>query len=289
MSSTILHKIQEQAISSHLARVLIQKENDVLLNWGKPHSLLQSYSITKSIMGLAIGILWDQKRIKDLQTPLYHFFPEWGQGYKQQITLWHLLTHTSGLQDDPTYEDIIRAPDAVQLSLCAELTSLPGEKYNYNNKATNLIPGVIQKITGKSADDFIKEVLFTPLKMQNFEWRYDQVGHIYGASGLKISAEELIKIGQLIFDQGSWKGASVLSQEWISFMTTKTSIGTPTCGLLWWIYENPYIIAAQGHLGQRLYIYPEKKIIAVQQYDRDGDSSSQPHPIVDLRELIINL
>ncbi|MBN9343033.1 MAG: hypothetical protein BGO76_02235 [Caedibacter sp. 38-128] len=289
MSSKTLNDIQEQAIASNLARVFIQQGNHVLLDWGKPQTLLQSYSITKSIMGLAMGLLWDQKLINELHTPIYHFFPEWDQGYKQQVTLWHLLTHTSGLQDDPTYEDIIRAPDSIQLALCAELTSLPGEKYNYNNKATNLIPGVIERITGKSAENFINESLFNPLKIQNFEWRQDKKGNIYGAAGLKIAAEELIKIGKLVLDKGQWDGNSLLSHEWLSLMTTKTSIGTPACGLLWWIYENPTIIAAQGYLGQRLYIYPEKQIIGVQQYDRDENPSNQPHNIVDLRELITQL
>lgn len=289
MLSPILNEIQKQAHASHLARVFIQQENTVLLDWGASQTLLQSFSITKSIMGLVIGVLWDQRIIHDLHTPLYHFFPEWDQGHKQHITLWHLLTHTSGLQDDPTYEDIIRSPDAVQLALCAELTSLPGDKYSYNNKATNLIPGVIQQITGKPAENVIQEFLFNPLKIENFEWRKDKKGTIYGASGLKITAEELIKIGKLVLDKGQWNGVPLLSQEWISLMTTKTSIGTPACGLLWWVYENPKIIAAQGYLGQRLYIYPEKKIIAVQQYDRDGHPSSQPHNLVDLRELITHL
>lgn len=289
MSSKTLKDIQAKAIASNLARVFIQQESKVLLDWGKPQALLQSYSITKSIMGLAIGFLWDQKLINDIHTPIYYFFPEWDQGHKQQITLWHLLTHTSGLQDDPTYEDIIRAPDSIQLALCAELTSLPGEKYNYNNKATNLIPGVIERITRKSAENFINETLFNPLKIRNFEWRQDKRGNIYGASGLKIAAEELIKIGKLVLDRGEWDKNSLLSQAWLSLMTTKTSIGAPACGLLWWIYENPTIIAAQGYLGQRLYIYPEKQIIAVQQYDREENPSSQPHNIIDLRELITQL
>ena len=106
MSSKILDCIREKAIASNLARVLICREKEVLFSWGKPHALLQSYSITKSIMGLAMGFLWDKKIINELHTPLCRFFPEWDQGHKQQITLWHLLTHTSGLQDDPTYEDI---------------------------------------------------------------------------------------------------------------------------------------------------------------------------------------
>jgi len=289
MSSKILDCIREKAIASNLARVLICREKEVLFSWGKPHALLQSYSITKSIMGLAMGFLWDKKIINELHTPLCRFFPEWDQGHKQQITLWHLLTHTSGLQDDPTYEDIIRAPDAVQLALCAELTSLPGEKYNYNNKATNLIPGLINRMIAQSPENFINKHLFGPLGIKNFEWRKDRVGNIYGASGLKITAEELMKIGKFILDKGQWRGDQLLSQEWLSFMTTKTSLETPACGLLWWIYENPTIIAAQGYLGQRLYIFPEKKIVAVQQYDRDETPSNQPHNIVDLRELITHL
>lgn len=289
MTVEILKEIEKQAHDSNLARVLIYQNGKALLNWGAADSLLQSYSITKSIMSLAIGRLWDKKLIPDLQTPVHHFFPEWDQGYKQQITLWHLLTHTSGLQDDPTYEDIIRAPDSMQLTLCAELTSSPGEKYLYNNKATNLLPGIIEKVTGSPAEDFINEFLFFPLNIENFEWRKDKKGHIYGASGLKIAAEELIKIGALILKQGQWEGASLLSQEWLTQMVQKTSSAVPACGLLWWIYENPTIIAAQGYLGQRLYIYPEKRLIAVQQYDRDGDPSSQPHTVVDLRELISRL
>lgn len=61
----------------------------------KPIELM---SVTKSIVSLAVGILIKQNRISSLETPVHEFFSEWNHGLKKEVTLKHILNHTSGLK-----------------------------------------------------------------------------------------------------------------------------------------------------------------------------------------------
>lgn len=68
--------------------------------------------------------------ITSIDDPVFKYYPEWRQGQKQNITLRHVLTHTSGLQDPGNSSDVERSPDAVRLALAAELSDPAGTSGN---------------------------------------------------------------------------------------------------------------------------------------------------------------
>jgi len=87
-------------------------------------------------------------------------------------TLRHILSHTSGLQNVPdTRVEIYPSPDFVQLALAAELKYPPGAKFEYNNKAVNLLAGVVERASGKKHDEFMRDEVFTPLGIREFSWQ----------------------------------------------------------------------------------------------------------------------
>src|SRR6056297_572285 len=57
---------------------------------------VQSMSITKSVVGLVYAKLFSEGMIDSLSTPVARYYPEWRQGQKKDITVRHLLNHTSG-------------------------------------------------------------------------------------------------------------------------------------------------------------------------------------------------
>lgn len=220
--------------------VVVLRDGKVVVEYhAEGYSLkTETMSATKSITALAIAFLVEDGKAS-FDDPVYEFFPEWKQGRKQQITLRHLLSHTSGLQADRTTgSEIYPSPDFVKLALAAELSSAPGAEFFYNNKAANLLPGIVRGATGKRMDEYLAEKLFAPLEIEEFGWSLDRAGNPHGMSGLQLNAADFAKIGQLMLDGGRWNGRQLLSKKIVDELMTKSQDLNPGCGLMWWLgYE----------------------------------------------------
>lgn len=225
--------------------LVILKDGEVAYKnyFGKPEQKIEAMSATKSVVGLAVGLLIDHGYLKDIDQSVSSFFPEWKQGRKKKITVRHLLTHTSGLQNVPNAGiEVEVAPDGVQLALAAELESEPGSAYSYNNKATNLIAGVVERASGMKLDVFLKRYLFNEIGVTDIGWRTDKTGNPQGMAGLQIRPEDLAKVGQLILNGGKWDGKQVISQKWLEQSFSPTALRQES-GLLWWlIYEKQFMV-----------------------------------------------
>jgi len=137
-----------RAQATHSDAVVVRRHNAVIAAWSSAPTAtpILTMSCTKSIVSLAIGTLLDDGHLTSIDQPVYEIYPEWRQGHKQRITLRHVLTHTSGVQDHPNAGlELEPSPDWVQLALAAELAELPGERFRYNNKAVNLLAGIVQQ------------------------------------------------------------------------------------------------------------------------------------------------
>ncbi|MEO7969810.1 MAG: serine hydrolase domain-containing protein [bacterium] len=87
---------------------------------------------------------------------------------KQAITLDHLLWHRSGLTPSQTMspgDDFSDRDKRVRQILEAPLNFQPGERYQYNNAAYNLLAAIIEKVSGQSYQQFLYEELFKPAGM----------------------------------------------------------------------------------------------------------------------------
>lgn len=233
-----LQQLLERGRQTHSSAVLVLQDGREIGHY-YPHDKvpgpIELMSVTKSVVALGIGQLIDQGRIKSLDQPVADFYPEWKQGQKQKITVRMLLDHTSGLQNFPTTgPEIYPAPDAVQLALAAELTSTPGESFAYNNKAVNLLAGLVEKASGRPMDAFFRDGLFKAMGIHPGPWTKDATGHPYAMAGLSLTAADAAKIGQLLLDDGRWNGRTLISAGYMKAMLTPSQ-AMPACGLLWWL------------------------------------------------------
>jgi len=231
--------------------LVILKDGEVAYKnyFAKPEKPIEAMSATKSIVSLAIGLLIDNGHLKNLDVPVSEIYPEWRQGKKRLITVRHLLEHTSGLQNLANAGiEVETSPDVVQLALAAEVDHEPGTKFSYNNKATNLLSGVVERASGMKLDAFLKRHLFDELAISDVSWRTDAKGNPLGMAGLQIKAEDLAKIGQLILDKGKWEGKQVISEQWLN-QSFAPLAASPESGLMWWlIYEKQYMVIDDAFL-----------------------------------------
>jgi CubicO group peptidase (beta-lactamase class C family) len=232
-----VERLLAEAGTSRTSALVLLVDGKVAGEWyfGGWTTRIETMSVTKSVVSLAIGFLVDDGKLT-LDTPLATFYPELAQGRKERITVRHVLNHTSGIAADPVATRMERSPDFVRFALAAEMDAAPGERFFYNNTAVNLLAGVVERASGEKLDDFLRERLFAPLGITEVTWWRDRSGNPAANAGLQIHALDLAKIGQLVLDEGMWRGRRILSAEWIrrSAWTPGQRID-PTCALLWWL------------------------------------------------------
>jgi CubicO group peptidase (beta-lactamase class C family) len=271
----------EQAQATHSDAVVVRHMGQEVGVWrfGKPRELIPIMSVTKSMVNLAIGKLFTLGLIPSLDEPMCTYYPQWKQGQKKLVTLRHIMTHTSGLQNvASTIEEIYPSPDFIQLALCAELTSEPGKKMSYNNKAVNLLVGIVEICAGRKLDVFMSEEIFLPLGITDFEWQKDPAGNPQVMAGLALYPEDLATLGQLVLNRGLWQNTRLIESTWFdqSFMPTSSHVG-----LLWWLSPDQSYIQSNGYLGQYLVLFPEPELVFVRMisydsiHDENQDSFSE--------------
>lgn len=234
---TALAELRAGAERSHSDAVFILRDGEPIAEWyfGEERRPIELMSVLKSVVSLGVGRLVTQGRIDSLDQPVHAFYPEWEHGPKRAITVRHLLSHTSGLQNVPNAGvEIYPSPDAVQLALDAELAEEPGSAFRYNNKAVNLLSGIIEQASGRRMDRFFEEEFFAPMGIEQYRWHHDPSGRPYAMAGLSLHARDLAKFGQLVLDDGVWEGQRLVSEDYLDAMLAQSQPHLPLHGLLWW-------------------------------------------------------
>jgi CubicO group peptidase (beta-lactamase class C family) len=133
----------------------------------EPWTIYDLASLTK-VIGLttACMLLVDAGRL-DLDTAVQTYLPEFRGPMKEQVTIRHLLTHSSGL---PAWRPLFReARDrraALALVDTTPLDTLPGTRFVYSDLGAIVLTQVVERITGERLDQFLARRVFSPLRMQ---------------------------------------------------------------------------------------------------------------------------
>jgi CubicO group peptidase (beta-lactamase class C family) len=132
-------------------------------------------SVTKQFTAAAVMLLVRDGRLR-YDTPLTSVLPEF-PAYGRDITIRHLLQHTSGL---PDYESLMKAPDAgvpvedAQITDAGVLALLerqaggkfpPGTRWDYSNSGYVVLGLVVEKASGLPFGRFLRDRIFAPLGM----------------------------------------------------------------------------------------------------------------------------
>jgi CubicO group peptidase (beta-lactamase class C family) len=133
----------------------------------KPETVFQSGSIGKQFTAGAVMILIEEGKIS-LDDKITEYFADVPDAWKN-ITVRHLLTHTSGLGDYPQEVDLRRdytEDEYFALIKKAPLSFTAGAQWDYSNAAYFTLGALVRKVTGKFYGDFLREKIFKPLDMR---------------------------------------------------------------------------------------------------------------------------
>jgi CubicO group peptidase (beta-lactamase class C family) len=143
----------------------------------------------------------------------------------------------------------------------------PGTVFAYSSGVTELFAHIFKKETGSDIEEYARRHLFAPLGIVNYHWKRTPLGVVDTEGGLYLRTEDLTKLGQLFLQEGRWKGARIVSSEWIKeSLTPRIAAGEGfQYGYFWWLlpYGKPGQTAwvARGFGGQRLIVFPDEQLI----------------------------
>jgi CubicO group peptidase (beta-lactamase class C family) len=135
------------------------------------HTVFPIASISKTFAATAMMRLVEQGKV-DLKAPVRKYLPEFrvrDEAVSREVTVWHLLTHTSG------WEGQVSGPERGEKTLenfvatIADLMQLapPGAVWSYNNAGFSVAGRVIESVTGTSINRAMRELVFTPVGLSH--------------------------------------------------------------------------------------------------------------------------
>lgn len=245
-----------------------------------PEVLHDLRSVSKSVVGLLYGIALAEGKVPAVDTPLVdHFgYPDLAaEPARRKILVRHALTMTLGLAwdeslpySDPRNSEIAMelAQDRYRFILSQPIVAQPGSTWTYSGGSTALLAHLIARGSGLPLLDYAREKLFAPLGITDVVWTPGTNGEAAAASGLRLTARDLLRIGEMVRLGGRWHGRQVVPADWLEATFTRhvPSEDGLFYGYQWWLGLNPAgkpWMAGFGNGGQRLVAIPHLGLVIV--------------------------
>jgi CubicO group peptidase (beta-lactamase class C family) len=280
----------------HNGYLVVEEYLNPLYNQSAWHEI---YSCTKSVISALVGIAVNQSRLT-LDQKVLSFFSNRTfanpDTRKDNITIEHLLTMTSGLEwnefevpySSPSndFNLMYNSADWVQYVLDRPMDEDPGQVWNYNSGTTHVLSAILQNVTGGSPEEYgewLSRRLGEPMGAADIDWPTDPQGVLFGGSGIRAYPRDLAKFGFLFLNNGSWDGEQVIPESWVNASSAgHVSTGDGTMyGYQWWVYPEMGMYTALGYGGQHIMVIPEQDLVVVFMSSIQDDSWPFPDLVAD--------
>ena len=245
-------------------------------------------SVGKSIVAILMAMAVEDGAVASLDQAAADFIPEWRGDARAAITLHHLMSMTSGLDDAGLALRGVTG-DQFAINAAAPLRDAPGARWAYNTAGYHLLFHILERATGRPFVDYAHDRLIGPLGMRRTTWITSPgtgdrgaVTNYYSAVS---TARDLAQLGALVLGQGAWNGRRLIGAESLGALLRPSQALNPSYGLLWWENAQPGTnafgrgaglrfpsaprdtVAALGSGGQMLMVVPSRNLIVVRQGD----------------------
>ena len=272
--------------------------------WGGRNRNTKSnlFSASKAMVATMVGQLLAEGTFISLDQKSSVFLDEWkGVAGKQEITLRHHLTMTTGLEGgEQNLIGQVLARNERFFAANLPLEHSPGTYWTYNNPAYRLLFSIIEEATGQSLATVSTQKLFQPLGM-DAEWniRTTTLGNqtFLNYQSINATALSAARFGLLALRNGLWNGIQIVPTAFMAESTNTSQDINPSYGFLWWhnrgataggqqllfdgvLREGPYfpdappdLFAAIGKDDQIIAVIPSLDLVIVRQGSALGAAS----------------
>ena len=186
------------------------------------HDMRSSF---KSVVSLLTGIAVDQG-LFSVNEQASTYLTEWKDGPKSKIKIKDLLQMRSGIACEEFFDvgpdcesEMWDTENWLAFNLNVPARHAPGTKWEYSSLEPDLVGVIIARASNMPLTEFASKYLFEPLGIKDYSWYITPEGRGYGAGSFFMKPLDMLKIAQLVHDNGLWKGEQIVSEEWINEST----------------------------------------------------------------------
>lgn len=283
-------KIAQEQFREITSLIVIQ-EGDLLIeeyfNEADRKTLHDTRSVGKSFASALTGIAIKEGHLADAQVRISDFYKLKNyknyHAEKENITLQQLLSMSCPLDGNDmnaaspgNEENMYPTDDWVKFTLDLPVRPSQGEAvgWNYFTAGVVLLGDILHQSVPEGLEQYSKMKLFGPLKVDQYQWQYTPQGVANTAGGLRMTALDLARFGQLYQDRGRIDGQQVIPEEWVAASLSRIaglpeSAGGGAYGYLFWIkhYEIDgqvhEVAYASGNGGNKIFIFKDLPYVIV--------------------------
>lgn len=239
------------------------------------NSLTNSFSMAKSITTALLGKAIQDGYVKSLDQPVTDYYPEFNSPYDAPLTVGDLASMASGLNWNEDYynpfsqtarayfDDNIR-----EVVMDLQITSEPGEEFEYLSGNTLMLGMILEKATGKTLSAYLSQSFWEPLGMKNDAlWQLDspESGLEKAYCCIASNARDFARFGRMFKNDGKWGDEQILDSSFVATATRARFEDSPEYGYGLWLSDHlgKEIFYMRGVLGQYVIVVPEDDLIIV--------------------------
>lgn len=224
---------------------MIIKDGYLVAEWGEPHRVDMTFSVTKSFLSTIVGVAWDKGMIQSIDDKVQRYMPvqHFNSEHNAKITWNHLLRQTSDwegtLFGKPDWAD--RPTGEITSEVINRERNEPGSTWKYNDVRVNVLALAAMKVWRKPLPEALRKNIMDPIGASN-TWRWygyenswinidglkmqSVSGGGHWGGGMWLSAYDQAKFGYLYLRDGRWENRQIISKEWINMAKTPTKANT---------------------------------------------------------------
>ncbi|MFW6270167.1 MAG: serine hydrolase domain-containing protein [Bacillota bacterium] len=258
------------------------------------NSMHRMYSVSKSFVSLAIGLMVDEGKIK-LDDNIIDYFPdklpENVHPYLKQTTIRDLLMMATP-QNSTTYS--AEDSDWAWTFFNTTPNHPPGTIFSYDTSATVVLNTIVERISEKPFLEYIRPHILDPVGFTEDAWCIKTPeGSSWGGSGVICKLRDMAKLAYVCMNKGRWQDQQLISESYITAATSRqidnSLNGHPGYGYqIWRLKENGFAFRGMG--GQFAFCFPDQNFLFASIADMQGDDEAKREMIQAFwQELYYNL
>lgn len=246
---------------------VILRHGYIVAEWGDPHRVDMTHSVSKSALSSVVGLAWDRRLIRDLNEPVCRsvgpipalpggpgtsavaLLDLFATPHNKRITWDHMLRQVSDwegtLWGKPDWAD---RPTGDPSQWRTRERIAPGTAYEYNDVRVNALALATLQVWRRPLPSVLREFIMEPIGASTtWQWLGYETSWVvmdgqavqsvsgggHWGGGLFINARDMARFGYLTLRRGKWKDRQLMSDAWITKALTPTA-AQPTYGFMNW-------------------------------------------------------
>jgi CubicO group peptidase (beta-lactamase class C family) len=250
-----------------------------------PKDQVNIKSLSKTVLSAVVGAAIDKGVLAGVDQKLVPILaknvPSDADPRLEDITVGDLLSMRAGLEGTSgrKYGAWVSSRNWVRFALSQPFVDEPGGKMIYSTGSSHLLSAALTQVSGQSTAELARKWIAEPLGIRLPNWERDPQGIFLGGNNMAMSADALLRFGEMYRTGGLYNGIRVLPDSWIKASWTPGSRSMHSghsYGYGWFIAEmaGHQVFYGWGYGGQMLYIVPSLALTVVMISDPNQPSGA---------------